>query len=343
VREFLSALNGEIKRVTSIDRRRSCGGSGRIQAIPRSRSQHQRGRRGRQRQRDAGPMRRQAGWDLVLLDIHMPDRSGSDILRHIQTGHPSVRVLVMSGCRSSNTRSTCCAPGASGYLSKDSAPEELMKAVRTVLVGTALRQRGARGDTGRGSGRRSRQAAARAAFDPRIPDLLQIGGRPRRLGHRQRAQPQRQDREHLSQQDSGEDELHGERRHHVLCVAQRTHSIIAGVRILLHNDLRAGRGRRRARRAIDCGYSKATTITDAMTMAMAQCLESLTGRRLEGVDRAADRGHRQIPDVELVGTADTEAAAVAAVKRDRGCDHSGSASEAGNGLRRHARAWRPRN
>jgi DNA-binding NarL/FixJ family response regulator len=63
---------------------------------------------------------RKQSWDLVLLDIHMPDRSGLDILRHIQTGHPNVKVL---------------RAGASGYLSKDSAPEELMKAVRTVLSG----------------------------------------------------------------------------------------------------------------------------------------------------------------------------------------------------------------
>lgn len=74
-------------------------------------------------------------WDLVLLDIHMPDRSGLDILRHIQTGHPNVRVLVMSGLPEQQYAVNVLRAGASGYLSKDSAPEELMKAVRTVLSG----------------------------------------------------------------------------------------------------------------------------------------------------------------------------------------------------------------
>ena len=78
---------------------------------------------------------RESEWDLVLLDIHMPDRSGLDILRHIQTGHPSVRVLVMSGLPEQQYAVNVLRAGASGYLSKDSAPEELMKAVRTVLSG----------------------------------------------------------------------------------------------------------------------------------------------------------------------------------------------------------------
>ena len=78
---------------------------------------------------------REHEWDLVLLDIHMPDRSGLDILRHIQTGHPSVRVLVMSGLPEQQYAVNVLRAGASGYLSKDSAPEELMKAVRTVLAG----------------------------------------------------------------------------------------------------------------------------------------------------------------------------------------------------------------
>ena len=78
---------------------------------------------------------REQDWDLVLLDIHMPDRSGLDILRHIQTGHPGVRVLVMSGLPEEQYAVNVLRAGASGYLSKDSAPEELMKAVRTVLSG----------------------------------------------------------------------------------------------------------------------------------------------------------------------------------------------------------------
>src|SRR5215510_6463102 len=40
---------------------------------------------------------RDGSWDLVVLDINMPDRSGIDILRHIRSGHPQTRVLVISG------------------------------------------------------------------------------------------------------------------------------------------------------------------------------------------------------------------------------------------------------
>ncbi len=79
-------------------------------------------------------LRRQP-WDLVLLDIHMPDRSGLDVLRYIQTGYPEVRVLVMSGLPEQQYAVNVLRAGASGYLSKDSSPDELMKAVRAVLAG----------------------------------------------------------------------------------------------------------------------------------------------------------------------------------------------------------------
>lgn len=78
---------------------------------------------------------RACDWDLVLLDIHMPDRSGLDILRHIRAGHPQVKVLVLSALPEQQYAVNVLRAGASGYLTKESDPEELLKAVRTVLDG----------------------------------------------------------------------------------------------------------------------------------------------------------------------------------------------------------------
>jgi len=74
-------------------------------------------------------------WDLVMLDINMPDRSGIDILRHIRSGYPNTRVLVMSGFAEKLYAVNVLRAGASGYLSKDRAPEEILRAVHTVLAG----------------------------------------------------------------------------------------------------------------------------------------------------------------------------------------------------------------
>lgn len=78
---------------------------------------------------------REGHWDLVILDINLPDRSGIDILRHIRSGHPNTRVLVLSGFAEKQYAITALRGGASGYLAKDQAPEELMRAVHTVLAG----------------------------------------------------------------------------------------------------------------------------------------------------------------------------------------------------------------
>jgi two-component system invasion response regulator UvrY len=79
-------------------------------------------------------LRRQE-WDLLLMDIHMPDRSGLDILRHVVAGYPDVRVLVMSGLPEEQYARNVLRAGASGYLSKGGSSDEFLKAVRTVLVG----------------------------------------------------------------------------------------------------------------------------------------------------------------------------------------------------------------
>ena len=76
-----------------------------------------------------------AEWDLLVLDINMPDRSGLDILRHVRSGHAGTRVLVLSGYPERQYALNVLRAGASGYIAKDCAPEELLKAVRMVLQG----------------------------------------------------------------------------------------------------------------------------------------------------------------------------------------------------------------
>ena len=54
-------------------------------------------------------------WDLLLMDIHMPDRSGLDILQHVTAAYPAVRVLVMSGLPEEQYARNVLRAGASGY------------------------------------------------------------------------------------------------------------------------------------------------------------------------------------------------------------------------------------
>jgi DNA-binding NarL/FixJ family response regulator len=73
--------------------------------------------------------------DLLLLDINMPDRSGLDILKQVRATHPDTKVLVLSGFPERQYAVNVLRAGASGFLSKESASEELIKAVRTVMSG----------------------------------------------------------------------------------------------------------------------------------------------------------------------------------------------------------------
>ena len=74
-------------------------------------------------------------WDLLILDINMPDRSGIDILRQVRATHPHTRVLVLSGFPEKQYAVNVLRAGASGYLNKEMAPEELLAAVHNVLMG----------------------------------------------------------------------------------------------------------------------------------------------------------------------------------------------------------------
>ena len=78
---------------------------------------------------------REDKWDLLILDINMPDRSGLDILKHVLSGFPETRVLILSGFPERQYAINVLRAGAHGFLAKESAAEELMKAVHLVLSG----------------------------------------------------------------------------------------------------------------------------------------------------------------------------------------------------------------
>lgn len=73
--------------------------------------------------------------DVMLLDISMPDQSGVDALSAIKARFPELKVLILSGFPETHYATTLLRQGASGYVNKESDPEEIVKAVRTVALG----------------------------------------------------------------------------------------------------------------------------------------------------------------------------------------------------------------
>jgi two-component system invasion response regulator UvrY len=74
-------------------------------------------------------------WDVVVLDITMPGRSGLDVLREIKQSKPRLPVLVLSMHPENQFAVRVLKSGAAGYMTKESAPEELVGAVKKVLAG----------------------------------------------------------------------------------------------------------------------------------------------------------------------------------------------------------------
>jgi two-component system invasion response regulator UvrY len=74
-------------------------------------------------------------YDIVLLDITFPDGSGLDVLRQIRVYSPGTRVLLLSMYPEEQYALRALRLGASGYLTKDSAPNELVIAIQKVIAG----------------------------------------------------------------------------------------------------------------------------------------------------------------------------------------------------------------
>ncbi len=75
------------------------------------------------------------GNDIVLLDISLPGRSGLDVLKEIKSEKPDLPVLILSMYPEEQYAVRALRAGASGYLTKSSAPDELIKALRMVFLG----------------------------------------------------------------------------------------------------------------------------------------------------------------------------------------------------------------
>ena len=85
----------------------------------------------------AGVLRtvRQKKYDMVLLDITLPDQNGLEVLGQLRAAHPNLPVLILSVHPEEQYAVRALKVGAAGYLTKDSAPEEMVAAIRRVHRG----------------------------------------------------------------------------------------------------------------------------------------------------------------------------------------------------------------
>jgi len=78
---------------------------------------------------------RKKEYDLLLLDISMPGRSGLEILKELKSEYPKLPVLILSIYPEEQYAVRAFRAGASGYLTKASAPNELISAIRKIVSG----------------------------------------------------------------------------------------------------------------------------------------------------------------------------------------------------------------
>ena len=77
----------------------------------------------------------QSKWNLVILDINMPGRSGMEVLKEIKTNYPIIPVIIFSMYPEDQFAIRAMKVGASAYLTKDISSKELEKAIKGILNG----------------------------------------------------------------------------------------------------------------------------------------------------------------------------------------------------------------
>jgi two-component system, NarL family, invasion response regulator UvrY len=76
-----------------------------------------------------------SSWDVVVLDITMPGQNGLEVLKQLKQQHPKLPVLMLSMHSGYHYVMGSLKSGASGYLNKETAPEELIAAIRKAIGG----------------------------------------------------------------------------------------------------------------------------------------------------------------------------------------------------------------
>jgi two-component system invasion response regulator UvrY len=74
-------------------------------------------------------------WDVLVLDLDMPGQDSLDILRHVKNNHPDTAVLILTMFPEEQFALRTLKAGAAGYLTKQSAPEHLLTAIRRLGEG----------------------------------------------------------------------------------------------------------------------------------------------------------------------------------------------------------------
>jgi two-component system, NarL family, invasion response regulator UvrY len=73
--------------------------------------------------------------DVLLLDINMPGQTGWEVMHKVHSDYPEIKVLILSVSSEENYAKQFYKAGAVGYLTKDSAPDQLVEAIRKVAEG----------------------------------------------------------------------------------------------------------------------------------------------------------------------------------------------------------------
>jgi DNA-binding NarL/FixJ family response regulator len=92
-------------------------------------------------------------YDVILLDISMPGKNGLEVLKELKAVNPRIPVLILSIYPEEQYAIRALKAGASGYLTKASAPDELISAIRKVSRGGEVHQFVPGGEAGLRGGR----------------------------------------------------------------------------------------------------------------------------------------------------------------------------------------------